>query len=49
MTLARAIIPLMIIEEGIKMVSLYDSKCKEIQNSMLVLKVTKTMLLNVEV
>jgi len=44
--LARAIVPLMVIEEGIKMVPLYDEKCKEIENSMLILKVTKTNLTN---
>ncbi len=42
--LARAIIPIMAIEEGIKVVTLYDNKCKEIENSLLVLKVTKTIL-----
>ena len=40
--LARSVVPLMVIEEGIKLVTLYDSKCKEIENSMLVLKVTRT-------
>lgn len=42
--LARTIIPLMIIEEGIRTVKLYDNKCKEIVNSTLVLKVNKTPL-----
>lgn len=42
--LARGIIPLMVMEEGIRTLSLYDDKCKEIVNSLLVLKITKTIL-----
>ena len=42
--LARSIIPLNLMEEGVKLVTLYDNQCKEIENSMLALKVTKTPL-----
>lgn len=40
--LARAILPLWFLDEGIKLVSLFDNKCKEIENSVLVLKISKT-------
>jgi phosphatidylinositol phospholipase C delta len=39
--LARSAIPLCFMEEGVRMVTLYDDACKEIENSMLVVRIYK--------